>query len=41
MVAWVLAIPLASATPYRGEPLSLNFQDVQVRAVLQLSLIHI
>ncbi|KGI94109.1 Type IV pilus biogenesis and competence protein PilQ precursor [Pseudomonas sp. IsoF] len=36
MVAWVLAIPLASATPYRGEPLSLNFQDVQVRAVLQV-----
>ncbi len=36
MAAWVLAIPLASATPYRGEPLSLNFQDVQVRAVLQV-----
>lgn len=36
MVAWVLAIPLASAMPYRGEPLSLNFQDVQVRAVLQV-----
>ena len=36
MAAWVLAIPLASATPYRGEPLSLNFQDVHVRAVLQV-----
>ncbi|MFP3403902.1 secretin N-terminal domain-containing protein [Pseudomonas sp. SIMBA_065] len=36
MVAWVLAIPLASAMPCRGEPLSLNFQDVQVRAVLQV-----
>lgn len=32
----MLSIPLASATPYQGEPLSLNFQDVEVRAVLQV-----
>lgn len=27
---------LASAAPYQGEPLSLNFQDVEVRSVLQV-----
>ena len=32
----LLSTPLASATPYQGEPLSLNFQDVEVRAVLQV-----
>ncbi len=36
MLATLLSIPLASATPYQGEPLSLNFQDVEVRAVLQV-----
>ena len=36
MAAFALSIPIASATSYRGEPLSLNFQDVQVRAVLQV-----
>lgn len=35
-LAALLPIPLASATPYQGEPLSLNFQDVEVRAVLQV-----
>ncbi|PYB74705.1 pilus modification protein PilQ [Pseudomonas sp. LB-090624] len=34
--AALLWIPLASATPHQGEPLSLNFQDVEVRAVLQV-----
>ncbi|RAM74357.1 pilus assembly protein PilQ [Pseudomonas putida] len=37
---WVLAallpVPLAWAMPYQGEPLSLNFQDVEVRSVLQV-----
>ena len=36
MLAALLPIPLASATPYQGEPLSLNFQDVEVRSVLQV-----
>ncbi|MFJ4452415.1 type IV pilus secretin PilQ [Pseudomonas sp. NPDC089392] len=40
LMKWALAallwIPLASATPYQGEPLSLNFQDVEVRSVLQV-----
>lgn len=36
VLAALLSIPLASATPYQGEPLSLNFQDVEVRAVLQV-----
>lgn len=36
MLAALLSIPLASATPYQGEPLSLNFQDVEVRSVLQV-----
>jgi type IV pilus assembly protein PilQ len=36
VAAFALSIPIASATSYRGEPLSLNFQDVQVRAVLQV-----
>lgn len=36
MLAALLSIPLALATPYQGEPLSLNFQDVEVRAVLQV-----
>lgn len=40
MKKWALAallpIPLVSATPYKGEPMSLNFQDVEVRAVLQV-----
>jgi len=35
-----LSIPLATAAPTRGEPLSLNFQDVQVRAVLQVLADH-
>ncbi|MNG88646.1 Type IV pilus biogenesis and competence protein PilQ precursor [compost metagenome] len=35
-VATLLTMPQALATPYRGEPLSLNFQDVQVRSVLQV-----
>ncbi len=35
-MAALLSIPLASATPYQGEPLSLNFQDVEVRSVLQV-----
>ncbi|MEN5034061.1 type IV pilus secretin PilQ [Pseudomonas sp. TWI929] len=35
-LAALLSIPLASATPYQGEPLSLNFQDVEVRSVLQV-----
>ncbi|ATP52526.1 pilus modification protein PilQ [Pseudomonas putida] len=38
--AFVLSIPLATAAPTRGEPLSLNFQDVQVRAVLQVLADH-
>jgi len=29
-------MPLLAATPYRGEPISLNFQDVEVRSVLQV-----
>ncbi|QNL85778.1 Type IV pilus biogenesis protein PilQ [Pseudomonas putida] len=29
-------MPLLAATPHRGEPISLNFQDVEVRAVLQV-----
>ncbi|MFG0398902.1 type IV pilus secretin PilQ [Pseudomonas sp. zjy_11] len=36
LLATLLSIPLASATPHQGEPLSLNFQDVEVRAVLQV-----
>ena len=32
----MLPIPLALATPCQGEPLSLNFQDVEVRSVLQV-----
>lgn len=35
-----MSIPLATAAPTRGEPLSLNFQDVQVRAVLQVLADH-
>ncbi|MFK0091791.1 type IV pilus secretin PilQ [Pseudomonas sp. NPDC090592] len=35
-VAALLSSPLASAMPYQGEPLSLNFQDVEVRSVLQV-----
>jgi len=35
-LAALLPIPLVSATPYKGEPMSLNFQDVEVRAVLQV-----
>jgi type IV pilus assembly protein PilQ len=35
-LAALLSIPLASAAPYQGEPLSLNFQDVEVRSVLQV-----
>lgn len=31
----MLPIPLALAMPCQGEPLSLNFQDVEVRSVLQ------
>lgn len=36
MLAALLPIPLVWATPYQGEPLSLNFQDVEVRSVLQV-----
>ncbi|WP_144175475.1 type IV pilus secretin PilQ [Pseudomonas sp. Kh13] len=40
LMKWTLAallpIPLASATSYQGEPLSLNFQEVEVRSVLQV-----
>ncbi|WP_336332759.1 type IV pilus secretin PilQ [Pseudomonas putida] len=40
LMKWVLAAllstPLASAAPYHGEPLSLSFQDVEVRSVLQV-----
>lgn len=36
LLATLLSVPLASATSYEGEPLSLNFQDVEVRAVLQV-----
>ncbi|MBA6114334.1 type IV pilus secretin PilQ [Pseudomonas sp. NC26] len=32
----LLPMPLLAATPHRGEPISLNFQDVEVRAVLQV-----
>ncbi|HYQ52567.1 MAG TPA: secretin N-terminal domain-containing protein [Pseudomonas sp.] len=32
----VLPTPLMAATPHRGEPISLNFQDVEVRSVLQV-----
>ncbi|HEK1007446.1 TPA: secretin and TonB N-terminal domain-containing protein [Pseudomonas putida] len=32
----VLPMPLMAATPHRGEPISLNFQDVEVRSVLQV-----
>lgn len=35
-LAAVLPIPLALATPHQGEPLSLNFQDVEVRSLLQV-----
>ncbi|WP_152645486.1 type IV pilus secretin PilQ [Pseudomonas sp. 10-1B] len=36
MLATLLSTPLASAASYQGEPLSLNFQDVEVRSVLQV-----
>jgi len=32
----LLPVPLLAATPHRGEPISLNFQDVEVRSVLQV-----
>ncbi|WP_082422822.1 type IV pilus secretin PilQ [Pseudomonas sp. NBRC 111131] len=32
----LVPMPLLAATPHRGEPISLNFQDVEVRAVLQV-----
>jgi len=35
-LAALLPIPLALAMPCQGEPLSLNFQDVEVRSVLQV-----
>ncbi|MGE8322260.1 MAG: type IV pilus secretin PilQ [Pseudomonas sp.] len=35
-LAPLLSIQLALAAPYQGEPLSLNFQDVEVRSVLQV-----
>ncbi|AYG47579.1 pilus modification protein PilQ [Pseudomonas sp. Leaf58] len=35
-LAPLLSMQLASAAPYQGEPLSLNFQDVEVRSVLQV-----
>ncbi|KIY39360.1 pilus assembly protein PilQ [Pseudomonas sp. 10-1B] len=35
-MATLLSTPLASAASYQGEPLSLNFQDVEVRSVLQV-----
>ncbi|MBA1197192.1 type IV pilus assembly protein PilQ [Pseudomonas sp. BIGb0278] len=36
LLATVLAMHGAQAKTYQGEPLSLNFQDVEVRAVLQV-----
>lgn len=36
LLATVLAMHVAPAKTYQGEPLSLNFQDVEVRAVLQV-----
>lgn len=39
LLAWVMTLGLSmgvSAKVYKGEPLSLNFQDVEVRSVLQV-----
>nr|WP_230392741.1 type IV pilus secretin PilQ [Pseudomonas guariconensis] len=36
----MLSSQAATATPYRGEPLSLNFQDIEVRAALQVLADH-
>ena len=36
LLAALLPMPLATATPYQGEPLSLHFQDVEIRSVLQV-----
>ncbi|MFK0313128.1 type IV pilus secretin PilQ [Pseudomonas sp. NPDC090233] len=36
LMVTMLPMPLLAATPYRGEPISLNFQDVEVRSVLQV-----
>jgi len=36
LLAALLPMPLAAATPYQGEPLSLHFQDVEIRSVLQV-----
>ena len=36
MTVALLTSQLCMAAPYRGEPISLNFQDVEVRSVLQV-----
>ncbi|WP_390898655.1 type IV pilus secretin PilQ [Pseudomonas vlassakiae] len=36
MTVALLTCQLCMAAPYRGEPISLNFQDVEVRSVLQV-----
>lgn len=36
----MLSSQAATAMPYRGEPLSLNFQDIEVRAALQVLADH-
>ena len=40
MVMAMLSSPAATASLYRGEPLSLNFQDIEVRAALQVLADH-
>lgn len=40
MVMAMLSSPVATASLYRGEPLSLNFQDIEVRAALQVLADH-
>ncbi|MBF8733375.1 secretin N-terminal domain-containing protein [Pseudomonas sp. PKS] len=40
MVVAMLSSQAATAMPYRGEPLSLNFQDIEVRAALQVLADH-
>ncbi|ANY89854.1 MULTISPECIES: type IV pilus secretin PilQ [Pseudomonas] len=40
LVAAMLSSQAATAMPYRGEPLSLNFQDIEVRAALQVLADH-
>ncbi len=40
LVTVMLSSQAATAMPYRGEPLSLNFQDIEVRAALQVLADH-